>query len=49
MKKAKKQFVSDHSDRQNTGFARALKTTPSSSPLHGFFGSGYTITEDVLM
>lgn len=48
MKKSKKQFVAGNTGNQNTGFARSVKTN-SSSPRRGLFGSGYTITEDVLM
>jgi hypothetical protein len=48
MKKLKKQRVATPSGTPSNGFAHSAKTS-SSIPLRGLFGSGYTITEDVLM
>jgi hypothetical protein len=48
MKKSKKHSAAIHSGSQHKGFTRS-EATQLSSPRRGLFGSGYTITEDVLM
>ena len=48
MKKLKKNLVATSTGNKNMGLSRFEKSR-SSSPAHRLFGSGYTITEDVLM
>ena len=48
MKKSEKQIAATCSGHHDTGFARSGNHHFSSSPSR-LFGTGYTITEDVLM